>query len=74
MKAEMLDVDTEYELAVAWRDHKDEDALHRLINAYMRLAISMASKFRRYGVSQLPASSNRRELPFQARSSYIDFN
>jgi len=52
MKAEMLDVDTEYRLAVAWRDEKDEDALHRLINAYMRLAISMASKFRRYGVSQ----------------------
>jgi len=52
MKAEMLDVDTEYKLAIAWRDHKDEDALHRLINAYMRLAISMASKFRRYGVSQ----------------------
>ena len=52
MKAEMLDVDTEYRLAVAWRDEKDEDALHRLINAYMRLSISMASKFRRYGVSQ----------------------
>ena len=52
MKAEMSDVDTEYKLAIAWRDHKDEDALHRLINAYMRLAISMASKFRRYGVSQ----------------------
>jgi len=27
MKAEMLDVDTEYELAVAWRDHKDEDRI-----------------------------------------------
>lgn len=49
MKAEMLDAETELELAFAWRDHRDEEALHRLINAYMRLAISMASKFRRYG-------------------------
>ncbi|MGR3463131.1 MAG: RNA polymerase factor sigma-32 [Roseovarius sp.] len=49
MKAEMLDAETERALAYAWRDHRDEAALHRLINAYMRLAISMASKFRRYG-------------------------
>lgn len=52
MKAEMLDADTEYQLAVAWRDNRDEEALHRLINAYTRLGISMAAKFRRYGVSQ----------------------
>ena len=49
MRAEMLDADTELQLAYAWRDHKDEAALHRLITAYMRLAVSMASKFRRYG-------------------------
>ncbi|RPE67264.1 RNA polymerase RpoH-like sigma 32 subunit [Pacificibacter maritimus] len=49
MKAEMLDADTEYALAVAWRDNKDEAALHRLISAYMRLAISQAAKFKRYG-------------------------
>ena len=49
MKAEMLDAETELALAYAWRDQRDEEALHRLINAYMRLAISMASKFRRYG-------------------------
>ena len=49
MKAEMLDAETEAQLAYAWRDHRDEEALHRLITAYMRLAISMASKFRRYG-------------------------
>ncbi|MGR3839490.1 MAG: RNA polymerase factor sigma-32 [Cognatishimia sp.] len=50
MKAELLDAETETALAIAWRDERDERALHRLINAYMRLAISMASKFRRYGV------------------------
>jgi RNA polymerase sigma-32 factor len=49
MKAELLDAETELKLAYAWRDHRDEAALHRLVTAYMRLAISMASKFRRYG-------------------------
>lgn len=49
MKAEILDAETELKLAYAWRDHRDEAALHRLITAYMRLAVSMASKFRRYG-------------------------
>jgi len=49
MKAELLDAETELALAYAWRDDRDEQALHRLITAYMRLAISMASKFRRYG-------------------------
>jgi RNA polymerase sigma-32 factor len=49
MKAELLDAETEQRLARAWRDFRDERALHRLITAYMRLAISMASKFRRYG-------------------------
>jgi RNA polymerase sigma-32 factor len=49
MKAELLDAETEVRLARAWRDFRDERALHRLITAYMRLAISMAAKFRRYG-------------------------
>jgi hypothetical protein len=49
MKAELLDAETELKLAYAWRDERDEEALHRLINAYMRLAISMAAKFKRYG-------------------------
>jgi RNA polymerase sigma-32 factor len=49
MKAELLDAETELRLAYAWRDDRDEVALHRLITAYMRLAISMASKFKRYG-------------------------
>lgn len=49
MQAELLDAETELKLAYAWRDHRDEQALHRLITAYMRLAISMAAKFKRYG-------------------------
>ncbi|ABV94711.1 RNA polymerase sigma 32 factor [Dinoroseobacter shibae DFL 12 = DSM 16493] len=49
MQAELLDAETELRLAYAWRDQRDEEALHRLITAYMRLAISMAAKFKRYG-------------------------
>lgn len=49
MKAEMLDAETELKLAYAWRDDRCEESLHRLITAYMRLAISMAAKFKRYG-------------------------
>ncbi|KIT14605.1 RNA polymerase factor sigma-32 [Jannaschia aquimarina] len=49
MKAELLDAETELRLAYAWRDQRCEESLHRLITAYMRLAISMAAKFKRYG-------------------------
>ncbi len=49
MKAELLDAETELRLAYAWRDERCEASLHRLITAYMRLAVSMASKFKRYG-------------------------
>ncbi|MEM6465908.1 MAG: sigma-70 family RNA polymerase sigma factor, partial [Pseudomonadota bacterium] len=53
MRAEMLDADTELRLARAWRDDQCEASLHRLVNAYMRLAVSMAAKYRRYG-AQMP--------------------
>ena len=49
MRAELLDAETETRLARAWRDDRDEAALHRLVTAYMRLAIAMAAKFKRYG-------------------------
>ena len=49
MKAERLDAETERALAIAWRDNRDEAALHRLTTAYMRLAISVAARFKRYG-------------------------
>ncbi|NBZ88531.1 RNA polymerase factor sigma-32 [Stagnihabitans tardus] len=48
-RAELLSAEQEGALARAWRDHRDSAALDRLITAYMRLAISMAMKFRRYG-------------------------
>lgn len=50
MAREILDAETEVALALAWRDRRDEAALHRLIGAYQRLAVSMAGRFRRYDV------------------------
>jgi RNA polymerase sigma-32 factor len=49
MKAELLEPDVELELARNWRNNGDEKSLHRLVNAYMRLAVSMSAKYRRYG-------------------------
>lgn len=50
MAEEILDAETETQLAIAWRDHGDEAALHRLIQAYARLAVSFAGRFKRYDV------------------------
>jgi RNA polymerase sigma-32 factor len=50
MKAPVLEADHELALARAWREDGDESALHELTEAYMRLVISMASKFRNYGL------------------------
>lgn len=50
MKAPMLEKEHELELARLWRDEGDEDAMHELTTAYMRLVVAMASKFRFYGL------------------------
>lgn len=50
MKAPLLEADHELNLARAWHDQKDEDALHELTSAYMRLVIAMAARFRIYGL------------------------
>lgn len=50
MKQSLLERDAEHALAVAWRDERDERALHELVLAYSRLVISIASKFRHYGL------------------------
>jgi RNA polymerase sigma-32 factor len=51
MRAPYLERQEEHELAVLWRDKKDQNALNRITTAHMRLVISMASKFRHYGLS-----------------------
>mgnify|MGYP001605441020 CR=1 FL=1 len=50
MAVPLLSKEREKELAVAWRDDSDELALHELINAYNRLVVSTATKFRNYGL------------------------
>ena len=50
MQAPLLDPDHERSLARKWREEDDEAALHELTSAYLRLVISMANKFRRYGL------------------------
>jgi RNA polymerase sigma-32 factor len=51
MKAPYLEREEEHELAVSWKDRKDQEALHKLTSAHMRLVISIASRFRHFGLS-----------------------
>ena len=50
MRTPILTRDHEAGLARRWRDHRDDRALHELVGAYTRLVISMASRFRHYGL------------------------
>ena len=51
MAAPFLSREEEHALAVRWRDVGDERAMHRLAEAHMRLVISIAARFRRYGLA-----------------------
>jgi len=53
MSAPYLERDQERSLAVRWKDQRDEQALHHLAHAHMRLVIALAGRFRHYG---LPAA------------------
>ncbi|HOO81808.1 MAG TPA: RNA polymerase factor sigma-32 [Alphaproteobacteria bacterium] len=46
----LLEKGHELDLARQWRDKKDERALHKLVKSYTRLVISVASRFRNYGL------------------------
>ena len=50
MTAPYLERDEEQVLAQNWREHGDQEALNRMTMAHMRLVISMAAKFRNYGL------------------------
>jgi RNA polymerase sigma-32 factor len=50
INAPLLTRDHEHELAVRWREQEDESALHEITFAYTRLVISMAKRFRNYGL------------------------
>ena len=49
--APYLERDEEHDLAVRWAECHDQQALHQLTSAHMRLVISVAAKFRRYGLT-----------------------
>ena len=50
MKVPMLTRDREQALALAWRDRRDQGALHELILAYSRLVVAAAVRLRGYGL------------------------
>jgi RNA polymerase sigma-32 factor len=50
MRRPLLDRSDEFALARRWRDDKDAKALHALINSYARLVVSVAARFRNYGL------------------------
>lgn len=50
MNAPYLERAEEHALAVSWKDDQDQEALHKITTAHMRLVISMASKFRNFGL------------------------
>lgn len=51
MSAPYLGRDEEHQLAVSWKEHQDQTALHKLTVAHMRLVISVASRFRHFGLA-----------------------
>ncbi|WP_119167135.1 RNA polymerase factor sigma-32 [Algihabitans albus] len=50
MSEPLLTRDREFALARAWREKGDQTALHELVRSYTRLVVSIAAKFRNYGL------------------------
>lgn len=50
MDAPLLEQAHELELARRWKEERDEAALHELTHSYMRLVVSIATRFRNYGL------------------------
>lgn len=50
MQAPYLERNEEHDLAVRWKEKRDQKALNRITTSHMRLVISMASKFRNFGL------------------------
>lgn len=50
MAAPYLERQEEHDLAVRWKDRDDQQALNRIAVSHMRLVISMAARFRHFGL------------------------
>lgn len=51
MRAPYLERQEEHDLALRWRDRSDRKALDRLMAAHMRLVISVAARYKNFGLS-----------------------
>ena len=51
MQQPLLEREHEVELATKWRDEGDNRAMHELVMAYARIVVSVASRYRYYGLS-----------------------
>lgn len=50
LAAPYLEREEEQDLAIRWKTERDQDALNRIATSHMRLVISMASRFRHFGL------------------------
>lgn len=50
MQAPYLERNEEQALAISWKDTQNQEALHKLTQAHMRLVISIAGRFRHFGL------------------------
>jgi RNA polymerase sigma-32 factor len=50
MDEPLLEREHELDLARRWKENRDEKALHELVRSYTRLVVSIASRFRNYGL------------------------
>lgn len=50
MQAPYLEREEEQALALSWKDSQDQEALHKLTQAHMRLVIAIAGRFRHFGL------------------------
>ncbi|WP_332065777.1 RNA polymerase factor sigma-32 [Bartonella sp. CB189] len=48
MQAPYLERQKEYDLALRWKDKRDDDAMHQIAAAHMRLVIAIANRFKRF--------------------------
>ncbi len=49
-KASILEKEEEFKLIDEWRDSKNPKALQKILNSYLRLAVSFARKYSSYGL------------------------
>jgi len=49
-RSKVLEKEEEFYLIKSWQDEKDQKSLKKILNAYLRLAVSSARKYMRYGI------------------------